>query len=501
MTGVTPQGIRYPDGATKAKELGSELRQMALDLDKYVAENAVRGPRGPEGPQGLPGATAIPTDEAVAAYVATEGTSATQTALDGRYGARAIVDSLAEMLMPQRIDLPDGMGTFTDPFTVTRRLGGSYSTGIDAAALHTPGAGPTYYVDPINGNNANTGLSMAQAFKDAAYAALKNSSDASTIICKGGVYVRSDIPSIRGKNVAIKAAPGEKVIFTACDRLTSWTASSTPPRYRHTLASANGVLDLKFTDSAGLPQQLQPVVNFAAVLETPGSWYFDGTAVFVHLSDGRAPDANVLVSRPVNSLLYQGLTGSNVSTYLEGIEFWGGTTANLTASGDNWRLYAKRCKFLFANATNGLSVLGVARVVLQECEASHNHLDGFNYHESSGRNGQVIEVDCTAHHNGKTPGSNNGSTAHDQYKIARVGGYYDSNTGANIADVNTARSFNVGVSASNSTEYGQDFYGANMWLDGCFSRSPIAFEPQAGGTIRVRSCLYTGETVGNVVEY
>lgn len=36
MGGVSPHGIRHPDGATKAKNLGPELKQMAEDIDAYI---------------------------------------------------------------------------------------------------------------------------------------------------------------------------------------------------------------------------------------------------------------------------------------------------------------------------------------------------------------------------------------------------------------------------------------------------------------------------------
>lgn len=38
MTGVTPNGIRYPDGASQAKNLGPELQQMAEDIDTFIDE-------------------------------------------------------------------------------------------------------------------------------------------------------------------------------------------------------------------------------------------------------------------------------------------------------------------------------------------------------------------------------------------------------------------------------------------------------------------------------
>lgn len=36
MAGVTPHGIRYPDGASKAKNLGPELKNMAEDIDGHI---------------------------------------------------------------------------------------------------------------------------------------------------------------------------------------------------------------------------------------------------------------------------------------------------------------------------------------------------------------------------------------------------------------------------------------------------------------------------------
>jgi len=45
MGGVTPHGIRYPDGASKAKNLGPELKIMAEDIDFYIG--SYLSPTGP----------------------------------------------------------------------------------------------------------------------------------------------------------------------------------------------------------------------------------------------------------------------------------------------------------------------------------------------------------------------------------------------------------------------------------------------------------------------
>lgn len=54
-------GIRYPTGASKAKDLGTELQNFGSDVAGYVRTNAIQGPQGdtgpagPQGPQGLTG--------------------------------------------------------------------------------------------------------------------------------------------------------------------------------------------------------------------------------------------------------------------------------------------------------------------------------------------------------------------------------------------------------------------------------------------------------------
>ncbi|MGO3367496.1 SGNH/GDSL hydrolase family protein [Agrococcus casei] len=44
MGGVTPHGIRHPDGATKAKNLGPELQTMAEDIDRVFTDTTSNGP-------------------------------------------------------------------------------------------------------------------------------------------------------------------------------------------------------------------------------------------------------------------------------------------------------------------------------------------------------------------------------------------------------------------------------------------------------------------------
>lgn len=46
MSGITEHGIRYPDSASRANQLGPELKRMADDLDTYIFDHAGPVARG-----------------------------------------------------------------------------------------------------------------------------------------------------------------------------------------------------------------------------------------------------------------------------------------------------------------------------------------------------------------------------------------------------------------------------------------------------------------------
>lgn len=100
MPGTTAKGIRHPDGATKAHQLGAELKTFADDVDRYVTDNAVRGfpgldgrdgrdgRTGDKGDQGLSAPDVLPTVEAVAGWAGND--SPLQDALDARFTRSAL---------------------------------------------------------------------------------------------------------------------------------------------------------------------------------------------------------------------------------------------------------------------------------------------------------------------------------------------------------------------------------------------------------------------------
>ena len=422
----------------------------------------------------------------------------------------AIVSAVAAWLGtgPQQIPFAG----YDIPVTITR-TGGAYHADIDHEAMHRRGPGVTMYVDPVNGSNSNDGLSWATAKADPGSAFFdRGDYGVAEVILRGGVYTRaqSSVGLTGRPDSIVRAEPGTRPIFTQCDTSTSWTLHA-GTTHKVALSGPGMVMDRSRLDAQGLPVVLQKVPDIAAVVATPGSAYHDGTTQYVHLHDGRAPDSDVLVSRNTYHLnLTSSDPGSPYSILLDGVEFWGGLYARVKARRAGDQLIAKNCAWRYA-AENGLGVQGFERVVLIDCAATHNGVDGFNYHDETtlGLSGQVLEIDCIGSDNGQQAGgsSQNGSTAHEDYKIVRVNGVYERNPGPNVADVNRVLSANYGVTARDALGYAgvADFDytapegGGQLWLYHCVSTSARALRNAAAA--RLRMFVHAGTIEGGTPTY
>ena len=169
------------------------------------------------------------------------------------------------------------------------------------------------------------------------------------------------------------------------------------------------------------------------------------------------------------------------SAYFENITFIGGvSTLKVVLLDEVCAFY--RCKFMESDSNNGLSAFGGV-CILEECEASNNMRDGFNYHknEDDGYIAYALEINCSAFYNGVRHNTdiNNGSTMHDGGVIIRVLCTYGYSQGTLVADTGRADSYNIGVVAystqnitgtdSYKANYGQQYTGGDMYLVGCRS--------------------------------
>ena len=183
-----------------------------------------------------------------------------------------------------------------------RRLDNLIVTDFDIRSLiATPTK--TYYVDPINGNDANAGLSAGNALQKLSTALAK--ADVEQIIISGltadyialGAFGWNNTTN-QARSISIINRTGYRSAFP------TWTVNGTYATvYQVTAAAPVNVTDLKtketpscveaqgvtrsLTNVPATFKTLVKVASVAAVAALPGSWYHDGTVLYVQAHDAR----------------------------------------------------------------------------------------------------------------------------------------------------------------------------------------------------------------------
>lgn len=446
--------------------------------------------------------------------VALDAATATTQAGIASAAASAATDALnaATGLAGNPVAIPDEYALSGVSVSVTRHAPGWYSTNANPESLWTGPGTIDYYVDIVNGNDSNNGLSAGAAFKRASTAYAK--SDVRSIIFAAGWYDYQSYAGAITKSIKLKAAPGAAVYIyygqssTAYTPLT-WTLHDAGT-YVTSRTNVNRVWDLTDTQADGSYTRLTLAASAAACVSTPGSWYFSTPTLYVHTKDGRVPDTNVKVSLVGFPLSVTGL----INVYCEGLTFIFGKNSKVaadTGTAQRPNFYAKNCRFLYSEYDDGLTVAGASKVLLQGCEAAYNYSDGFSYAASpyGGESGQVLEVDCLGHHNGvDLAGTNNGSTAHQATKVIRVGGRYYRNDGPNVSDVDTCTSLNVGclcygstTAIGNKSDFTPGSASARMMLLDCRTGPGSTYSAyiQSGASLSIKEGIISGTISGTPV--
>mgnify|MGYP002711915051 CR=1 FL=1 len=337
---------------------------------------------------------------------------------------------------------------------------GNFHTNYDITANKLKG-GTTYFVDADNGSDSNNGLSKEQPFLTIS-AAYSKMNDNDTLMIAEGNYFRS-LPSYMNKSINLIGETNNVNIIMADEP--SWTKESEYNNiYSFTRSSTDSVISLS---DGSILDKVESVLDVEA---KKGTWYTDGTKVYINTYDKVENYVPLIASYNFRS------NSLSSDIYLENLNFFGGKSCvHLELSASN-NAYFNKCSFNNAGYYNGLTIIGGNNVVSNNCTAAYNGLDGFNYHISSaGIKPFVIEIDCKAFMNGTDKGtagfkSNNGSTIHDGLKCIRVNGIYARNDGGNVADVGEGtESWNLGCTAFESYQ-GKDFQtssGGMMFLDNC----------------------------------
>src|SRR5699024_2239456 len=188
-----------------------------------------------------------------------------------------------------------------------------YFNDFDVADFEPPITGEVYYVDPINGSDTNNGTSI-KPLKSGREAIRKG--DADVIWVASGVFTRTELPAnLPDRNVSIKALPGAQVTFSCHDDL-SWSLTENMTNtYQADRSSVDWVWDSKQKDPYGDNIQLTSLESISEVEVNPGSYYIDGSTVYVHTHDSRSliNDTDIRAYIGTFNLIYEG--GSTI--YLE----------------------------------------------------------------------------------------------------------------------------------------------------------------------------------------
>lgn len=373
--------------------------------------------------------------------------------------------------------------------------GTSYFTDFDITALKPTG---TEMFVAKTGNDTTGNGTIGNPYRTITKA---YNMGATVINIRAGIYDRGDLPASFNptRSIALISydGPGTAIISRIQAGTLSWTQQASPNSDVYLTTgggtSVRTILDTNYVYSGeylkdgvtGVPTPYTSVASIAACQALPGSYYLTGSNLYVHTYNNTAPGSNIKSLRVETNWA---VTTTNITVYLDGIEMWGDEPFRyiVTTSPTSSIAAARNCGFRYGglNSSNAFRVNGINYSYAISCECS-DYLgdgDGFNYHADAGSTVKTngLEVNCTAKRIGLTTSStNNGSTAHDSCNVIRLNGNYSYTRGPVIADVLSAYSLNLGVTAGNSQavlsnaqkscfQIGESgSTGATMWLKNC----------------------------------
>lgn len=339
--------------------------------------------------------------------------------------------------------------------------------------LNYPGV-VRYYVDPVSGSDANSGLTWALALKRISTALAK--SDVDVVLCKGGAVYKIDSTGAQGiglyagaRNIVLVGVGPRAIITTA--REVTWSSHATLGNVWQSSSTGGAivkVIDIRRRDSYGDYEALTPVASAAVVDVTPGSFFYASNITYVRLADSAVPDANTLCLRAADNKV----SAPGVTFYMKNLMFMGGSGGAFAArdGSSSSVIIAEDCWFAHQYLADGYQIKDVGLSIAVRCRSSANANDGFNYHELASLSPHFVEIDCIGLNN-MAVGTGNGSTAHENVIGFRMNCDYFANAGPGVADVGAAQSFNVNCSShgnsghANACGFLVDGTGV-MWLDG-----------------------------------
>lgn len=361
---------------------------------------------------------------------------------------------LERMLENLELSPPSNWTGQSLPVKVYEVSAGKFITNYDSAtSLPFAESAATYvhYVDVATGSDSNSGTSIAP-YKTL-HKAVHGLSGNVLVYVKAGVYDKDN--SFKDANptctnlIIRRWGSSGRIVSSMHHSDQVWTVvPSYSNTYSSTVVTCGAVLDSAELTAYGNYTVLQRLSSIADVNATAGSYYVDGTTVYVHTVGSRPADSSVLCMEDKRNFRFN-VAGGTV--WAEYIDFQGGTRAaqvSHTGNAASWaRAYLHECTTKYsANTRNGFSTDGAVQSILYRCAADNNEKDGFNYHSYlTSAPPLAVEIECTGYYNGHDGDTiNNCSTMHDGGTVLRVACRYIGAEGRVVHDINSSHSWNVG---------------------------------------------------------
>jgi hypothetical protein len=379
-------------------------------------------------------------------------------------------------------------------FTIQEK-GRKYQSTFNTAPYAAP-AGTTVYLNPFTGNNSNSGLTEAlpKASLSGASGAL-SVANVSVIICAPGYYAIGDVMNVTNRVVLTRdlaiICPTGRAYFTISNGFStySWAVESAPNGnvYREAGYSAvQIVIDVTNLDSSGDPIPLLERASIAECQANPNSWFHDGSNLYVHTFDSRAPAngvRDIVGLRGAGAIKNLDVEG-NFKLYLKNITLWGGNQPLLyeTTNGTAAQIVAENCDFLYGGAGSGVSMDDLSFAYFKNCRARYNKLDGFSFNGTVTSGNHVCD-NCTSTDNGLasvfgTTGDDydlncNAFTSHNNCNLVLLSCTGDRTDGPLCAIVNTVDALVLGCTM-----------GQSLIETG----TAVSFNVTAGTTMHMKNC-------------
>ena len=404
-----------------------------------------------------------------------------------------------------------------------------------AIGRENPASVGNFYIDPINGNDANGGspalpLKTLREFlrvRTGNNGYMMGSDDPDNPV----VFTKSDFRNTDpvGNRLKIVNVNGHCRIAEPVDDLTSLTWINEPGTavYKCTTTSAL-INQLRYTKALDDDGGYLKIPSFTSVADVNNSlfgfWHDVANDTLYARLGGKTGDTfkvdlQPIVSDAASRMLFLGTAILFYCPKGSSLKFDGVTLTPLASGSIRARLYLHaeesdgiEIKNTF---THGIDALG-AEYYIEHVKGTSTGGDNFHGFDSSGVSTLAVEVNCNSSFAGDVgtrgalaAGTDNGSAMHGTGHVARFGGKYYKNYGPDVVDSGSGAFWNCGVEAFGSTapnnEIGFDITAGNgrMYLDTCLARDESLDEIQVNNGATLRTFNTTGNVtlVGSGVEY